>query len=69
MGSKSKKRNRGQFNNGRAQYRRMIQAKRRKAEQEALEIEQQAYEKRFRLEQQDAADELRRSILGPVKGL
>ena len=56
------------FNNGKALYRKRMRAKRQKEEQEALEIEQRAYEKRFRLDQKDAADELRRNVLGPARG-
>ena len=64
----------GTFNNGKARYRRLVQSGKQpgfnwvKRRQKAIEIEQQAQEERFRLKQKDAADGLRRSVLGPVEG-
>lgn len=68
MGRKSARDHRGTFNNGKARYRKWMRAKKAKEEQEVLETEQRAFEKRFRLEQKDAADELRRNVLGPARG-
>ena len=65
MGSKSRRLQRNKSSSGRVRYRRQLRAVRERGEKMPFEI---AREKRkFLAEANDAANELRNSVLGPVR--